>query len=432
MKTRGFFDQNILMPCVLSLVVVWSVPSFVRADRIILKNGGVLEGTITDSTGTTKTGNTASRTVVVKLASGGAVAVATSEIEKTERQNAANEEYAWRSLQTPDTVEAHLALAEWCKKQSPQTPEITAGRELHLNRVLDLDSENETARQGLGYIKVDGAWTTRDQEMKRQGRVLYHGRYVTQQEYELAEKKRSGKQTSNNWFRQIRNLVGMLGGPQTEEAKRVLENLKDPGAVPALEKMVLQNQPLPVKVTLIRALSSIGNAESLSILADVAVDDPMEEARLASIDYLKKHDRTKAAAQICSRFRDRDNSNARICRIGYALGQIGDPGAIGPLIDNLVTSHRIQLSGGSTAGGGSMSLSPTFSSGPNRNGGGFSFGGDGPQYETRYYNNAEVHDALVTLVELSGTKVDYGYNVTAWKKWFAAMNRTRPFDARRD
>ncbi|MDD3468993.1 MAG: HEAT repeat domain-containing protein [Thermoguttaceae bacterium] len=432
MKTRGFFAQNIPMLCVLSLVGVWTVPSSVRADRILLKNGGVLEGTIAESTGIAKTGNTASRTVIVRLASGGAVAIAASDIERTERQNLVNEEYAWRSLQTPDTVEAHLALAEWCKKQSPQTPELTAGRELHLNRVLDLDSENETARQGLGYMKVDGAWTTREQEMKRQGRVLYHGRYVTQQEYELAEKKRTSKLTSNNWFRQVRNLVSALGGPQTDEAKRVLENLKDPAAVPALEKLVLQNQPLPVKITLIRALSSIGNADAISILADVAVDDPLEEARLASIDYLKKHDRTKAASQICSRFRDRDNSNARICRIGYALGQIGDPGAIGPLIDNLVTSHRIQLSGGSTAGGGAMTLAPTFSNAPNRGGGGFSFGGGGPQYETRLYNNAEVHDALVTLVELSGPKVDYGYNVEAWKKWFAAVNRTRPFDARRN
>ena len=399
------------------------------ADTVYLKNGGRVVGTILDP----KPGT---RSTVVQLAGGGAVALTTSQIERTERTTTVTQEFEQRSRNCPDTVEAHLALAEWCRQQSPSDRTVAQGRITHLNRVLDLEPDHEKARQALGYMKVDGVWTTREAEMERQGKTYYRGRWVTPQERELDEKKRAEKQNARDWWRQIRTLCDHIGGPRHDEARRRLESLTDPAAVPAIERSLIHgNEPYPVRIILIRALNSIGNTEALDVLADVAVDDSVEEIRLASLDFLKKHSTSAVSAKICGRLSERDNPRERIERIGFALGELGDPGAIGPLIDHLVTVHKIPISDGSGGGGGGdrMSMAPTFSSGGANSGGGFTFGGGGPKFERRQFQNVQVHDALVKTVSAAGyPEIDYGYHVDACRKWFAQTNRVKPFDARRN
>ncbi|MDO4558655.1 MAG: HEAT repeat domain-containing protein [Planctomycetia bacterium] len=425
--TLTFPTTPIVLFCIAGIIGTISLP-VVRADTVYLKNGGRVVGTIPDP-------KPASRTTIVQLVDGGAVALTNAEIERVERETPAAREFERLSRKCPDTVEAHFALAEWCRRQPSSDQVVAQGRMTHLNRILDLDPDHEKARQALGYIRVDGVWTTREAEMERQGRTYYRGRWVTPQERELDEKKRAEKQTARNWWRQIRTLCDNIGGSRHDEAKRRLETLKDPAAIPAIERTLIHgNASLPVRVLLIRALSSIGTAEALDVLADVAVDDPVEEVRLASLDYLKKHPGTTVAAKICQRFSERDNPRDRIERIGFALGELNDPGSIGPLIDHLVTVHRVLISSGSGGGGaGTMSMAPTFSSGGATSGGGFTFGGGGPKYEKRQSRNRRVHEALVKIVHDAGyPDVDYGYNVDAWRQWFAVTNRVNPFDARRN
>ena len=412
--------------CVCADAPVW-------ADTVYLKNGGRVSGTVRESRTETSEKNT-----LVVLPGGGAVALTATEIERIERDSVAAAEFERRSRSCPDTVAAHLELAEWCRQQPGSDPRLVTGRTTHLSRVLELETDNPVARAGLGYIRVDGVWTTREQENTRKGLVLEGGRWVTPQERDLLMKNRMQRQNTQIWTRQIRQHVGNLGGPQHDDAKHRLETLRDPAAVPEIERILIRgNESEMVRILLIRALGSIGNADALSVLADVAIDDPIEEIRLAGVDYLKKHSSSAVATQLCSRFRDRDNTNERIERIGFVLGELGDPGAIGPLIDRLVTQHNVPISGGSgggAGGGGAMSLAPTFGSGGGSSGGAFSFGGDNsPKFEKRAFQNRAVHTALVRLVRVAGyPDIDFGYAISAWQRWYTEANRVRPFDARRD
>src|SRR5690606_30513229 len=98
---------------------------------------------------------------------------------------------------------------------------------------------------------------------------------------------------------------------------------------------------------------------------------------------------------------------------GYALGKIGDPAAISPMIDALVTSHKylIQPEGP----GGGNTFNPTFSSGPGGlSGGGLSMGGNGPKLIQKDERNGAV---LQALIKLSG-KQNFEYDEAAWRAWF--------------
>jgi hypothetical protein len=110
------------------------------------------------------------------------------------------------------------------------------------------------------------------------------------------------------------------------------------------------------------------------------------------------------------------SNNVLTNRAATALGQIGDPAAIGPLIDVLVTVHKEKVSDE-----GKMSVS--MSGG----GSGMSMGG-GPKYVNREVRNADVRTALLRLTRIAG----FEYDEEAWRAWFAAQAKAHRIDMRRD
>ena len=105
-----------------------------------------------------------------------------------------------------------------------------------------------------------------------------------------------------------------------------------------------------------------------------------------------------------------------------ALGVLGDPTAVGPLIDSLITTHKFKIVTGNPG-----QTSTTFGNGPGGSwaGGGLSVGG-GPKIISRQLSNDSVHDALVLL-----TGVDFGFNVAQWKAWYATQHQRATISGRR-
>jgi hypothetical protein len=102
-----------------------------------------------------------------------------------------------------------------------------------------------------------------------------------------------------------------------------------------------------------------------------------------------------------------------------ALKEMGDPTAVGDLIDALVTTHKYKLPGGNPG-----QISTTFTpNGP----GGLSVGGNRPTIVSRQLSNRPVLEALVSL-----TGVNFGFDKGKWKAWYAAQHRQPGMDARRD
>ena len=101
---------------------------------------------------------------------------------------------------------------------------------------------------------------------------------------------------------------------------------------------------------------------------------------------------------------------------------MGNPSAIGPLIDALITVHRTRAPSPPPG-----QMSATFGKGPGGGGTGLSAGGKAPTIIENHVRNRVVLEALVAL-----TGVNYGFDVPAWKKWFVAQKKRESIDTRRE
>ncbi|MFP6672579.1 MAG: hypothetical protein VB857_14310, partial [Pirellulaceae bacterium] len=111
------------------------------------------------------------------------------------------------------------------------------------------------------------------------------------------------------------------------------------------------------------------------------------------------------------------SNNAEINQAGYALGQIGHQDAIVPLIESLTSKHKIQI-------GNPNQINAGFSPGGN---GGLGIGGR-PKIIEQEVLNKRVQGALLLLVP---DGVNYGFNKTAWKSWYAQANTPQNVSLRR-
>ncbi|HTN74335.1 MAG TPA: hypothetical protein VL096_03780, partial [Pirellulaceae bacterium] len=92
------------------------------------------------------------------------------------------------------------------------------------------------------------------------------------------------------------------------------------------------------------------------------------------------------------------------------LGQLGETSAISPLIDVLVTTHKVVI--GPTGRGASEAVSTGFSGD-----GGTSYqGGSATKVFLQTAQNQEVLDALGKLAG-----VTFGYDTAAWRRWHNAQ-----------
>src|ERR1700742_1700906 len=81
-----------------------------RADVVDLTGGGRIEGKVIQSDDSDKS------TFVIDLADGGRLTIARSQVARIDTTTDAEAEYQKLAHSSPDTVEAHEKLAEWCKQ----------------------------------------------------------------------------------------------------------------------------------------------------------------------------------------------------------------------------------------------------------------------------------------------------------------------------
>jgi hypothetical protein len=147
--------------------------------------------------------------------------------------------------------------------------------------------------------------------------------------------------------------------------------------------------------------------------------EPVQDLCLSCLEHLRKAKCHDAVVYFVGFLRSKDNT--LVNRAGMALGAMGDPSTIGPLIDSLITTHKFKIVTGNPG-----QTSAGFGSGPGKSSpGGLSVGGS-PQIVSRRLSNDFVHDALVLL-----TGVDYGFNVAQWKAWYATQHQRPTISGRR-
>ena len=95
---------------------------------------------------------------VIRPYAGGQINLAASSVLETVVQSPIKVAYAKKRFQVVDSVEGHLELAQWC-----QSNRLKQEQKFHLQQVLQIDSDQPTARSLLGFSLADGKWMTKDE-----------------------------------------------------------------------------------------------------------------------------------------------------------------------------------------------------------------------------------------------------------------------------
>lgn len=403
--TASLFCKPIPLATVVFLVI--AAPAW--ADTVILHKGGRIVGTVVESPAEASP-NPAEEVITVQTEDGAIVALPKDEVQEVVRLSQVEAEYEKLRRETPDTVEGHWKLADWCREHY-----LPQQRETHLRRIIELDPDNQRARAILGYQKVGNEWKTRDEIMKSMGYVLYKGRWMLPQQVQLEEERAQQSAVERDWSSRLHRLLSRLDiDPLGTE--REIRSIQDPAAVKPIVLALKNEKRDAVRLLLTDVLGQIKTPQAMRALAVIAVEDPVEEVRLHALDALAPSKSGEVVSYFVGRLRDKDNSIVN--RAAEALKRMGDPTAIPALIDALVTKHKILIPGTRPPGaiGAGFSSSSTGKSGMTFGAGS---GGDAPKLVEKAILNRAVLDALVTL---SGGQ-NFNFDIRLWKQWYARQKQ---------
>jgi hypothetical protein len=382
--------------------------AYARADVIVLATGGQLEGKIIQSADD-KTD------FVIDLSAGGQLIIPRSQVTRVDSVSDADSEYHKLVRSSPDTVEAHWKLADWCRQHK-----LLGEYQRHLERILELNPNHAEARAALGFREKDGQWLSRDDVMASRGLVMYEGRYVTPQHVQVIEQQKQTRSTQADWAVKIDQLRRALTGRRQERAAQArieVLAINDPQAADAVVATLRRESDPDLKRMWIEVASHLDSRTAVDALVDLSLTDPDEDIRHLCLDYLVKSGRPGLATPYIRALNNRDNE--MVNRAAIALGQLRDRDSLGPLIDALITKHKTK-SGGGNPDQHAYSFSPDGSA--------FSFGGGAPQVVTQAVRNQPVLDALTSM---SGG-ANFDYDQDQWRSWLAAQSKVNAVDVRRD
>lgn len=388
--------------------------SAVYADVFHLKEGGKLEGKLL--------GRDGERNYVIMTKLGAQVTLSRKQVERVDRLSEVDKEYAKRSRTIPDTVEAHRELAQWCKENSRSKL-----AEHHYQRILEIDPTDEQARQKLGYQKFKGDWMTREEIMQNRGLQFFKGKYRTPQDIFLLQQEDKLESAEADWIKKLRLWRGWLNNSRRfDEAVENISQIDDPHATAAIVKMLEREEDQEIRDLLIATLAELDHPLAVVKLVEYSLEDPLQEVRMQCIDYLLARGEPISLTPYVNALTPRRNSNEIINRAAEALHELGDPNAISPLIDALVTTHKYK-NGEAPPGDYNVTFGKNGGNAFGGGGGGLSLGGKSKVISIDH-NNLDVRRALV---ELSGG-MDFEFDKTAWRRWYINEQIQEFVDTRRD
>lgn len=434
-----------------SLAVLAGTCCASRADVIVLRGGGEIEGKVISDA------NKPDTVQVLLLKGRNPITFHKKQILQVIPKPSPLDDYLVKRDKVAPTAQAEYGLGVWCEQNK-----LDDLARVHFEASLGYDKSFGPAHKKLGHVQRGDRWLTFDELRKVQGLVKYHGQWITQEERAKREESAKLSAAQSEWVRRIRVLRQSLGSSNasaSREAESQLMRIQEAEAVKPLLKALGDDEP-SIRVLLAHVLGNIPGKESARALVSMILAEVQSDVRNTILEQMKQRDDLGIVPQLVKALRSED---IRIInRAAWALGNLGVIAAVPSLISALVTTEeRIVLVneaqntptisgvypgpalmalnqnwaayltgpvvGPGVAAYGATSV-PYYGSPAPLYGGGFMAAGGGgssrgltPKVATFTYRNTEV---LAALRRLTGQ--DFGYDISAWRRWMKLSFNPHP------
>ncbi len=398
---------------VLILGAIFALP--VSAEIFHLASGGTVEGVLLNPDQSPRT------TYEVETVEGGKVVLGRTAVRKVVAFSEQLRQYEQFLPRMPDTVEGHLQMAQWCDSNS-----LPEQRDYHLNEIITREPDHVEARRALGYERFQGSWIIRDQWMKNQGYVRVGGAWRFPQDVTMREREQQIEDKQVEWRKQVRTWRSWLrrGGDRAKEAAIAIQKIDDPYAADALISLIEDENNAAIREVVVNALANIKTPATTMTLTKLALEDSSATVRDLAIIGLEQRDHELAVSYLVQQLTSADNT--KINRAASVLERLNHPASARPLMDALVTTHKFVIQQGGDPG----RTNASFGGGGGTGGlPGMSFGTPKPKTIEEDLQNQAV---LRALLKVTGETVNFQYDETAWKAWYANQKIPLSIDLRRD
>lgn len=384
-----------------------------RADTLVLKNDGILSGSIKKAT---------TDSVVIQTSEGILIQVEKTQIAKQRVDSDPEKAYVASLKDRPDDADNNRAIAKECLARSQKSLS-----DAHYERVVELDPSDGTAWSAIGYIKDEqtGQMARRDALLHRRGIMRYTYKGKSSQTTMHAAAIAASKEKAAKMRAEIAKLVDVnlknlrsSNQKLSFEAREFFNNLNDPLAIGKIKDLLVDSvrkggnwgQYFDI-------LLRMPGQSATGTFIDLASDLNMPQAVVDTcLEALMRTETSRDIAMVA--FLGKLSGGAKkivavIDRAGSNLEVLGDERTIPSLIDALNTPVSTTIQKPPNSGIDSTgSVQQAF----------------GPQTET-INGVANQPGVLAALTKITGQS--FSYNEIAWRQWFAMTYAKTNLDLRR-
>lgn len=383
-------------------------PAAATADTLLLSTGGQLTGKVRE----VESKKTAYVLVQIDQELSVAIAKANSRMIVGDEKL---QEYRRRVVDAGQDGLAHYELATWCRQNN-----LLQQRQYHLIRTIDLLPNHPNARAALGYTQKDGKWILTEVWRRNQGLVKDRkGQWVLPEVVAWRENADGNDKTAKRWIKTIKQLLSkILRGDA--EAMAEMTAIDDPLASQAIANELVNSQKRgaswrPVRMVWLKKLMQFRNGIAVEAIVKTGLLETDDVVREEALSWLQSNETSSAIATYMPWLKS--NNPQQVKAAARALAYFPNSESAFAYIDALITieERTQQVGGGSRAG---------FD---NAGGGGFSQGSKQVPVKTPHR-----HAEVLQLLRAIAPGKDFGYDKSAWKRYFAELRSPPRSDLRRD
>jgi len=375
------------------------------ADIVELRDGGVICGKVLNPS--------QGALVTIETEDGSVIEIDRKQV-KIRQSLQRDLDYAKSVVSRGESVDDHREIVTECMNQ-----QMVTLANAHRERVVELDPTDRNAWENLKYMKDEatGKWIRREVANFRRGKIKGEkGLWFTWQEKALMDLDEKRKIQTRDAERELdAKLKGLSGNTrQQAESQAYFQTLNNPLVIRKLHQLFREDSSSN-RMTYLGLLQQMPPYIVTPTIIKIAMEDADINVVNNCLDYLAAGDdyvREMAVNGFAAFLPDKKQRD----RAAYNMGPFNDKRFIGILINSLISTDLVVPAGppGNTNAG--------FSSN-----GGVSFGNGAPPPTTRVNQHKDVLAALQSL-----TGESFGYDMLAWRQWFAQKYAYENMDSRRD